>query len=311
MRLLPKNQPARFHDGVPRSARRTLRQMLYAVAAAALLQTPVQAQQVAFQPTALQRPTLQSAAVQQAQPKGAIVGFVVDDSSKSPLAMVEVYIASAARFTRTDSSGRFVLGDLPKGTYDVRARRLGYEPLSKSLALNPADTVEYELAMVAAPQLIAQVDVRAPSDLDRPKLSDIERKKRGGMGRYFSREDIEPYDDRQLSDLLIRFGGMRLIRGNRGDMVWVASSRAWGGAGATSLHSVDRRNGADPRACYSAIYIDRGAVYQGRNGEVLFSINAVPPSAVESLEWYASPMELPPEYNTFGQTCGALVITTR
>ncbi|MDP1859204.1 MAG: carboxypeptidase-like regulatory domain-containing protein [Gemmatimonadaceae bacterium] len=304
MRLLPKHQHDRFHDHVSSSARRTLRHVLYvlyALAAAALLQTPVQAQQASSQP----------AVVQQAQPNGAIVGFVVDDSSKSPLAMVEVYIASAARFTRTDSSGRFVLGNLPKGTYDVRARRLGYEPLSKSLALNPADTVEYELAMVAAPQLIAQVDVRTPSDLDKPKLSDIERKKRGGMGRYFSRDDIEPFDDRQLSDLLMRFGGMRLIRGNHGDMVWVASSRAWGAPGKSSLHSVDRRNGADTRACYSAIYIDRGAVYQGRNGEVLFSINAVPPSVVESIEWYASPMELPPEYNTFGRSCGALVITTR
>ncbi len=256
-----------------------------------------------------------SSAAQESQtlpPRGAIVGVIVDDSSRAPLAQVEVYIAAAGRFTRTDSSGRFIFGDLPKGTYDLRARRLGYEPLTKSLALTPADTVEYELGMVAAPQLITQVDVRAPSDLTDPKLADIERKKRSGIGRYLSREDIQKYDDRMLSDILMRLMSLRLIRGNRSDMVWVASSRGSGGGGnGATLTQEDQRNGADPRACYSAIYIDRGAVYQGRYGEMLFNINRVPTSVVESIEWYSSPMELPIEYNTFGPTCGALVIKTR
>ncbi|MEO6447087.1 MAG: carboxypeptidase regulatory-like domain-containing protein [Gemmatimonadaceae bacterium] len=241
-------------------------------------------------------------------PTGAIIGYVVDDSTRQPLAMVEVYIPSAAKFARTDSTGRFFFGDLERGSYDVRARRLGYEPLSRSLALNPADTVEHELGMIAAPQVISQVQVRIDSD---PKVEEVERKKKGGMGRYLSREDLAPYDDRLMFDVLSRMPGMRLVRGNRGDYVWVASTRGGGGAGTTSLSSEDQRNGADPRACYAAVYVDRGAVYQGRYGDYLFNINRVPPSAVESIEWYASSLELPAEYNTFGPTCGALVFTLR
>src|SRR6187431_2728118 len=60
---------------------------------------------------------------QVAQPRGSIVGTVVLADGGAPAAGATVILVNAQRETRTDEDGRFVLADLPPGTYEVFAQR--------------------------------------------------------------------------------------------------------------------------------------------------------------------------------------------
>jgi hypothetical protein len=63
-------------------------------------------------------------------PVGAeLNGAVTDTTTGAPLADVRVHILELERGTTTDAQGRFVLAELPSGTYGVAFSRIGYAPL--------------------------------------------------------------------------------------------------------------------------------------------------------------------------------------
>ena len=247
-------------------------------------------------------PALRPAGAQQSR-VGALRGVVViDDSSRAPIPLADVYIAAYARFARTDAEGRFFIGDLPNGSYELRTRRLGFEPSTRSLSVNAADTVEYELALTPLAQLVSQVDVVAPPVPVTPTLTPEERHRRSSMGRFITREELEGQEDRRLSDILQRLPGLRIVRGNRA-AAWVASS---GFRGASSSGS-----GGDADACFSNIVIDRQVVYAARPNDYPFDVDRVGAYMVEEIEWYSSNSMAPVEYSSFGRNCGTLVLRLR
>src|SRR5690348_1121515 len=56
-------------------------------------------------------------------PRGSIAGTVVLADGGAPAAGATVLVVNAQRETRTDEDGRFVIADLPPGTYEVFAQR--------------------------------------------------------------------------------------------------------------------------------------------------------------------------------------------
>lgn len=234
---------------------------------------------------------------------GALRGVVViDDSSRAPVPLADVYIAASARFARTDAEGRFFIGDLPNGSYELRIRRLGFEPVTRALSVNAADTVEYELPLTPLAQLVAEVEVVAPAVPVTPTLTPEERRRRSSMGRFITRGELEGQDDARLSDILQRLPGLRIVRGGRG-AAWVASSSLRGASTPGS--------GGESGACYSNIVIDRQVVYAARPNDYLFDVDRVGADMVEEIEWYASNSTVPVEYSSFGRNCGTLVLRLR
>lgn len=55
-----------------------------------------------------------------------LVGHIVDDSTSTPLGNVNVYIANTTLGANTNESGRFEIRNIPPGSYDVVASRIGY-----------------------------------------------------------------------------------------------------------------------------------------------------------------------------------------
>jgi hypothetical protein len=242
---------------------------------------------------------------------GALRGVVViDDSTRAPIPLADVYIGAIARFARTDSAGRFFIGDLPNGSYEVRTRRLGFEPVLKSLSVNAADTVDYELALTPLPQLVSQVDIVAPAVPVKPAMTPEERNRRSSMGRFITFEELEKMGDRRLSEILYRLSGIRIVHGRRGQ-AWVAITGTRGGASKTPLNSYDLQNGADANLCYASIVIDRNPVYSGRPQETLFDVDRIGSYMVEEIEWFNSSSMIPVQYQSFGTTCGLLIVRLR
>jgi hypothetical protein len=85
----------------------------------------------------------------------------VRDTARHPLANAEVIVLKPARAVRTDSAGRFVIEGLPAGTYDMRARRLGFYFAETKVTLVNRTTKVLVFELFDRPQVLATVEVTA------------------------------------------------------------------------------------------------------------------------------------------------------
>jgi TonB-linked SusC/RagA family outer membrane protein len=83
--------------------------------------------------------------------QGTVRGSVVDSASQRGIPGVSVSVSGSTRGTLTDDAGRFTLRNVPAGSTAVRAQRIGYAPLERTVAVNAGDTasVSFELRAVA------------------------------------------------------------------------------------------------------------------------------------------------------------------
>jgi hypothetical protein len=216
---------------------------------------------------------------------GGISG-VVKDSAGAPIADVEITAIAASKSVRTDSAGRFVLGDITAGKTDVSFRRLAYSPAIVLITVPPADTTEAEVTLGVAAQELTGVVVQAHPDQLR-QLVEFETRRQRGIGYFITRAQIENRHPLMLSDMLRTIPGTILINAENGR---------------TSLRfSRVARNNCPPQ-----FFVD-GIEVTG------FSIDDMPPGDVEGVELYGGAAGLPPQYNRLHGTtiCGTVIIWTR
>jgi outer membrane receptor for ferrienterochelin and colicin len=63
---------------------------------------------------------------------GKITGRVIEEVTQKPIPGANVVLAGSAYGTSTDSSGAFIIGALPPGTYIVKVSSIGYKPITRS-----------------------------------------------------------------------------------------------------------------------------------------------------------------------------------
>jgi iron complex outermembrane receptor protein len=81
-----------------------------------------------------------------AQTTAAAYGTVRDSATGAPIPDVQV-AAGAGHLVFTDAAGRYALTRLPAGTVVVSARRLGYEPATRTVTLAPADSIRLDVVL--------------------------------------------------------------------------------------------------------------------------------------------------------------------
>lgn len=242
-----------------------------------------------------------------AQAQSVFLGSVVADLDPSPpLANAEIIIAAINRVAHTDSLGRFVFNDLPKGTFGITVRRVGYEAINVNARFSGTDTVAADFALTTSAVALDTVQVEGAKRVHGKFLGFEERRAHGG-GLFLSRADLEKNKDRPLGEILARLPGVRINR--YGAESAVASARFGGGRGRGG-DMMDRLKGA-PRGCYAQIYLDNVRVFSSSAGEALFNINSIQPSVIQGIEYYPSRAETPIEFATPRADCGTMVIWTR
>jgi len=85
-----------------------------------------------------------------AEQYATITGVVVDSTSNAPIAGATVCVNTVSCAAATDSSGRFSVGNLPNGPYDLTATAALYNPYSgpaSSGNLSPSQTLTVTLAL--------------------------------------------------------------------------------------------------------------------------------------------------------------------
>jgi TonB-linked SusC/RagA family outer membrane protein len=102
---------------------------------------------------------LWTAALGAQTPGGTVTGRVVDSTSHQPLAGVTISVEGTTRGTATQSDGTFRLSGVPAGSQMLRARRIGYNPQLRSVAVGTGATASVDFALVPSASLLDQVVV--------------------------------------------------------------------------------------------------------------------------------------------------------
>jgi hypothetical protein len=224
---------------------------------------------------------------------GTLTGVVLDEVGK-PVPGVEVALAKVSRTTRTDSAGKFILGLVPAGAYDVTFRRVSYAPMVFMLEITRGDTTEAEVKMNVVAQEMTAIKVEEKPELIR-QLDGFEDRRRQRLGHYVTRKEIEERNPLVLSDMFRMIPGVELVPMGTSSRSQLRFTRAR----AASM--------ARGRECPVNYYID-GQFATGYN------IDDMPVGDVEGIEIYSGIATLPGQFakNSRGTIgCGTVVIWTR
>ncbi len=82
-----------------------------------------------------------------AQEPGNITGQVTDATAGTPLGEVQVYLAGAGLGTLSRQDGRYLLVNVPAGTYEMRAERIGMSTVSTQVTVTAGETVVQDFTL--------------------------------------------------------------------------------------------------------------------------------------------------------------------
>jgi len=221
-------------------------------------------------------------------------------SSGAPLSDAELLDVNTGRtIGRSTADGTLSLATLPEGPNMLRVRKPGFEQRPLVVDIKPTDTLPVTVTLRTVTELAAvKVTARSTNStveslgavnngiLDRAKL---------GIGHFMLTDEFDKANGRPLNSLLTKLG-MHMFRTRRG----------------TAYLSGGHLTGTCPVSLYM-------------NGMLMWantrSFAGVEPPDLEIMmtadfaaaEYYASPAEVPSEYNATGSTsgCGVLLLWTR
>jgi TonB-dependent SusC/RagA subfamily outer membrane receptor len=87
------------------------------------------------------------AAVSASAQAGTITGQVTAASSGAPMSAVQVYLAGTGTGTLTNSAGRYLLLNVPAGSYTIQVERIGYERATQEVTIAAGETVSRDFAL--------------------------------------------------------------------------------------------------------------------------------------------------------------------
>ncbi len=212
-----------------------------------------------------------------------MTGTVTDSVTGEPIVAVAVGIDGTVA-ALTDDRGVFRIDNIERGTILLEIRRIGYRMIAAGIDLLEDEmAVDLNIKLVPLPIELADIVVEG----DRTifvfgRMRDFYRRRKLGLGNFFTRWEIEEKNPLVVSDLLFRVPGVRL----------------WPDAFGTNRISI--RNCGTP-----TIYLD-GMPFQP--GTVQLD-NLVSPDNIEAIEIHKGAF-IPAEFMSFG-ACGVIGIWTR
>ncbi|MFN8573663.1 MAG: carboxypeptidase regulatory-like domain-containing protein [Gemmatimonadaceae bacterium] len=238
--------------------------------------------------------------------RGSLSGRVISaDSTGTPLAGAEVWIAGSARSIRTSSTGGFQFDDLPLGNVALQVRHLGYSPSQRVVTLGSAggDTLTVRLSPLAT--LLPTVAVTANAELLRVGMREFASRRQAGFGHFADAKDIERTHARSLSSVVMTIaGGLVLVRINKGGFT--------GGGYAVASRRFRTLSSSEP--CFSQVFLNGTRMYPEMSGDVKetpFALEQLPLEDVVGVEVYKSAAETPLQFTGPAAACGTVVIWTK
>lgn len=96
---------------------------------------------------------------------------IVYDETNSPLVAATVVVEGAGIGTTTNSEGRFILKNLPKGIYRITISFIGYMPQTKTVDLNFRNSTHLTVMLLPDENMLSDIEVfgeryKQPQKLD-------------------------------------------------------------------------------------------------------------------------------------------------
>jgi hypothetical protein len=218
---------------------------------------------------------------------GGLQGRVV---SRDSVPVPDAVISVAGRTARTDRAGFFSMRDLPAGTHQLEARRIGFQPVTRSVTIRAGSLELTRLVLNEVSHRLEAMRTVAEYMRDDGRLwmlRDFERRRARGTGVFLSREEMQ-YFYSIGSAVASRTPGVREVRDQFGNWSFVFTRCRQSGLGAGSV----------------AVYVDG---MRASGGQDVLSFYR--PNDIEAIEIYRSVAELPPE--AVGDGCAAVFIWLR
>jgi hypothetical protein len=226
-----------------------------------------------------------------------IRGTVRSTESGRAVAGASVTLPAAARQTRTDSLGRFVLNALRDGAQELVVQAVGFAPARALVTITAGPPLEVEVDLDPLPQELQRVVTVAPRDAARNiAYAEFEERRAMGLGRFLTREELVREEGRSLDALLrARVPGLR---------IWDVGSARVAGSSRGNISILPR---GDSR-CFVQVIVDNVIRYQTGGTLPPFDLRSLDPGMIAGIEFY-TPSSTPAEFNR-GSTaaCGTLLI---
>jgi len=159
-----------------------------------------------------------------------IRGTLLDERTDLPVSQGLVSLLNETlrivHSAQTDENGQFELRTSRDGWYTMRSQRQGYmNTASPRLELAAGDTIDVEFRISPDAVFLAPITVIATSrrwwedEVSVALWSFYERMdhyQRLGQGRFYQREDLEPFDGMSVSQMLMTIPGVRLVHTDQG-----------------------------------------------------------------------------------------------
>lgn len=137
---------------------------------------------------------------------GDVIGTVADASGTRTLRGAQVTLVELSRTTRVDEDGQYHLGDVPAGTYTLRATYLGAAPVDVRVTVPETGNVREDIALGAGDDQILVMGQRANllSALQRQRSAD-------GVESVLTRDAVGQFPDQNVAESLRRLPGINIL----------------------------------------------------------------------------------------------------
>jgi Carboxypeptidase regulatory-like domain len=224
-----------------------------------------------------------------AHAQGTILNATVADAETGIYILdAEVTVDPVGLKAITDYFGDARFPGLRKGRYTVRARRLGFAPLSAEVAVSGQDSLDVTLLMASTTHKLADVTVEA--DATSPFLREFEERRRQDKGQYITDSVLRASFGIPLEDILTaRLRGIMVMRQSDGSFIPV------------STRGHNNFNGP----CAISVYWDGVRITNWQSHSV-----DIPAAFIGGIEFY-NPGTIPARYQDLGSGCGVLLLWPR
>ena len=207
----------------------------------------------------------------------------------------EVEIVGTALSQGANGDGRFRFVDLVPGTYELRVRRIGYEPVTLRVVLQEGRSYDQAIELPRHPHALTEVRIEGRMLKVPARFEDVYARAAHENGTFFTRQDIEklnPYDVKSLLNLV------PTVHTNDSDVFFQRCN--------PGLQLLGMIPGLQPGKVQ--VYIDGTRVTQ-IDGSVNEALHLVKPADIEAMEVYTGVARIPAEF--LNDACAVVAIWTK
>ena len=237
--------------------------------------------------------TFWSAIAAHAQEPPGLSGVVRQTTDSTPVYNAVVELVGQSR-TRTDSAGAFTFARVRPGRFELRVRRLGFEPFARYVAVSAKGDNRYEIALTPLPTELKEVQIAGKRVTVPRHFEDVYRRAASGFGYLITAEDIERRQPFYVREILNGVPGIFV------DNYKVRFRRCG-----------DANNFRNPDRAKVQVYIDGQRVtrFDSNETDVDAALSLVSVSRIQAIEVYVGIAEIPGEF--LDDACGVIAVWTK